>query len=204
MTASGMVVQSSSSDQVRKTLLHHSKSTDAEPQKKGRHADTHSHAWRIKFVLSTQDAPAKPINDPHHRIEGIQQTPLLWHHTRTEADRRHVQPKLHDERDDVAEIPILDIETSDPQRRTDGCKECQQDKNRQNQDLPAREELIPCHHQNQDGKADEEVNERYHHRRRWYDQSREVDLADQVGIIDQAVGSLAQSSRKEGPRQNTG
>src|SRR5262249_2148350 len=70
--------------------------------------------------------------------------------------------------------------------------------------LPAREELVPCHHENQNGKADEEVNERYHHRRRWHDQSREVDLADQVGIIDQAVGSFAQTSRKEGPRQNTG
>src|SRR6516164_3213032 len=126
------------SDQIRKAVLHLSESLDAEPQKKGRHADTHGQAWRIKSALPAQDAPAEPINYPHHRIKRIQQTPLLGHHIRTETDRRYVQPELHDERDDVAEIPILDVESSDPEGRTDACKECQQDKNRQNQDLPAR------------------------------------------------------------------
>src|SRR5262249_1484963 len=55
------------SDQIRKTLLHRSKSTDAEPQKKGRHADAHGQTWRIKSALPAQDAPAEPINDSHHR-----------------------------------------------------------------------------------------------------------------------------------------
>src|SRR5262249_24910476 len=98
---------------------------DPEPKKKRGHADTHCQARRMKFALPAQDAPAEPINDSHHRIEGIQQTPLLWHHTRTEADRRHVKPELHDERDDIAEVPILDVESSDPQGRTDASKECQ-------------------------------------------------------------------------------
>ena len=39
---------------------------------------------------------------------------------------------------------------------------------------------------------------------RRHDQPREIDLADEVGVADQAVGGVAEAGREEGPRQHAG
>src|ERR1700682_757590 len=111
MTTSGIV-----SDQVREAIFHLPKAMDAEPNKKRGDTGARRQAGQAEVALPAQDAPAKAIDDSHHRIEGIHQTPRLGDDARAKADRRNVEAELHDERDDISEIPVLDVEGGDPQR----------------------------------------------------------------------------------------
>lgn len=107
-------------NKVRKALLHLPKIPDAEPEEEcgDRHAD--AEALGIERGVAAEDAPAEAINDADHGIEGIEQAPFLWDDTAGEADRRNVKAELHDERDDITEIPVFHIERGDPEARPEG------------------------------------------------------------------------------------
>ena len=49
-----------------------------------------------------------------HRIEGVQKTPLIRNDTRAEPNRRYVQAQLNNEGNDVAEVPVFDVERGNP------------------------------------------------------------------------------------------
>ena len=52
-------------------------------RKKMRDANTQQKSRQIKrTACSSQNAPAKPIDDPDHGVEGIQQAPLLGNNAR--------------------------------------------------------------------------------------------------------------------------
>ena len=50
-------------------------------------------------------------------------------------------------------------------------------------------------------KADQKIHERDDDRRRWDNEARKIDLADQICIVDQTIRGFAESGRKKRPRQ---
>src|SRR5580704_13551676 len=198
------MMSNSPSNQVCEGSFHLSELTHPEPEEKSNYDHTDYQTWRIQFALSAKQTPPKPVDHPHHWIERIQQPPLLGHHARTEANRRHIEAKLYDERDDIAKIPIFYIERRNPKRRADTGTKGQQDEKRQHEYPPIRREPVPGHQPKQNAEADEEIDERCNDRRYRHDQAREIDLTDQLLIIDEAVGSVTQPRGKKSPRQNPG
>jgi hypothetical protein len=103
------------SDQVRKALFHPPELTNTKPQEKDRDNSAQGQTGEIEPALSAQDAPAKSVDHADHRVEGIEQAPLLRYHARAETDRRDVQAELHDERNDVLKVAIPHVESGDPE-----------------------------------------------------------------------------------------
>ena len=192
------------SDQIGEALFHFSELADAEPQEEAGDAEAEPKAGQIELAFAAEQAPAKSVDDADHRIEGIKQAPLLRDDAGAEADRRHIETELHDERNDVAEIAILDVERGDPQADPEAGHERDGREHRQQQNLPARHELVPDHQPDEDREADEEIDEGNHHRRDRHDQPRKIDLADEIGIADEAVRGIGQRGGKETPGQHAG
>ena len=63
---------------------------------------------------------------------------------------------------------------------------------------------VPTHQHEQNAKADEEIHKRHNDLAIGTISAWEINLADQIRISDQAIGSLAQPGGKERPRQDTG
>ena len=70
--------------------------------------------------------------------------------------------------------------------------------------MPAGQKLVPEHHPDEDDEADEEIDKRHHHGGRGHDEAGEIDLADEVGVADEAVGRLRQRRGKKLPWQQAG
>ena len=64
----------------------------------------------VQLSLSTQKGPAEAVDDSHHRIQRIQQSPLLRDDAAAESHGRDVHAKLDNEGDDIAEVAIFDIQ----------------------------------------------------------------------------------------------
>src|ERR1700739_2524981 len=105
-----MAQDKSASDKIGKATFRFSEAVDTEPQKEHGDAAAGRQARHIERALPAEDRPAKAVNDADHRVEGVKQPPLPGHHTRAEPDRRYIQAELHDERNNVAEVPVFDIE----------------------------------------------------------------------------------------------
>ena len=69
---------------------------------------------QVELAFTAEEAPAKSIDHTDHRIEGVDKSPLLGNDTGAEPDRRYIEAKLHDERNDIAEVAIFDVEGRDP------------------------------------------------------------------------------------------
>src|SRR5262249_1716053 len=83
-----------------------------------RDAETHGEPRPKQATLASEQAPAKSIDHSDHRIEGIEETPLIWDDVRAEPDWRDVKAQLHDERNHIAKVAVLDVERGD--QNTDG------------------------------------------------------------------------------------
>src|SRR6516165_3126985 len=140
-------------------VFHFSELSDAQPQKKPGDSETKNEAGPIEPGVAPEQTPAKSINNADHRIEGIDQTPLVRDNAGTESNRRHIEAQLHNERDNVAKIPILDVERGDPHAHTQAGHERNAGEHRQQQNLPARHKLVPDHQSHEDRKADKKVHE---------------------------------------------
>src|SRR5882762_9479806 len=102
------------SEQIDKTLFHFPELADSQPHEKGGYGHAEPDAGQIELALPAEQAPAKPVNDANQGIQGINKPPFVRNDARAKADRRPVKAQLHDERNDVAKIPILDVECRDP------------------------------------------------------------------------------------------
>ena len=67
--------------------------------------------------------------------------------------------------------------------------------------MPAGEKLVPEHHPDEDDEADEEIDKRHDYCGRGHDKAGEINLADEVGVADEAVGRFRQRGGKKLPRQ---
>src|SRR5262249_36769945 len=138
-----------------------------------------------------ENAPAKAVDDADHRIEAIQESPLLRYHRAGEADRRNIHAKLHNERDDVTEIAVFNIQCSNEQRRPKTGEHGQNYEAGQQQQLPARNESIDGHQHAEHDEVDTKIDQRHHSARDRNHDAGEIDLADEIGVADKAVRGLA-------------
>src|SRR3954469_8090185 len=108
MTMSGI------SDQIGEAFFCSAKLADAKPQKENRYEKAQTEARPIEAALTAEQAPTKTINHANHGIERIEKPPFLRHDIGAKANRRDVKAKLHDERNDVTEVPIFYVERGNP------------------------------------------------------------------------------------------
>ena len=64
-------------DQIRKALLHLAELADAPPQQDASDPDAHIDTGHKELKIATQNTPPESIDHTNHRIDGIQQSPLL-------------------------------------------------------------------------------------------------------------------------------
>ena len=121
-----------------------------------------------------------------------------------EADRRDVQPELHHERDDDAEVAVFDVQCGDPQSRPHRGGKGHRNEQRQRQYAQVGSEAVPEHQPDQNESGDQEVHEADDHRAGRDDQPREVHLGDHAGIADQALTRAAEGIGEELPGQQGG
>ena len=98
------------------------------------------------------------------------------------------------ERYDVAKIPVLDIEGGNPNPGTYAGQQSKEQKYREQDDVPRGSELIINHEKKKNNETNDKIHKGCNHCGGWYDEAREIDLADQVGVVDQAVGRLTKGS----------
>lgn len=178
--------------------------SDAEPEEEGRHTEAQHEARPIDLAGAAEKTPAEAIDDANDRIEAVEETPMLGYGPAGEADRRHVKAELQDERNDEAEVSVLHIESSDPQRWAKASKDGEDHEQRQEDDLPVRQETEPSHQQYQHHKVDDEIYEGHHSRGRGHHKARKVHLRDQVGVTGQTVGGLRKDTGEQEPRHHAG
>src|SRR4029450_1902326 len=145
----------------------------------------------VDRAVAAQDAPAEAVDHADHGIDAVEHLPVLGHDLAGEADRRHVEADLGDERDDEAEVAVLDDQRGCPDRRADRRQQRQQNEDRQQQDLPPRHQPVPQHQAGQDRETHQEIDQRDHNSRQRHDKTREVDLGDQVGAACDAERGLS-------------
>jgi len=174
----------------------------AQPEEKGDNGQTQQEAGQVKGAVAAEDAPPEAVDDTHHGIEAVEEPPFLRDHSAAEADRGDIEPELHHKGDDIAEIPVFDVQGRNPEARSQTGQQGYDDEGRQQEDLPARDKLIIDHHAEQYHEADEKIDERRDERGRRDDHPGKVNLADQAGVVDQAAGGFAQGVREQGPGQH--
>ncbi len=177
---------------------------DAEPQEEVGYGEAEAEGGPVDGGLASEEAPAEAIDDADHGIQRVEEAVLLGDDAGTETDWRNIKPELDDEGDDGAEIPVFDIQRGEPEAGPEGGKEGEENEDGEEEELPAGEEQVLAHYAGEDDKADEEINKRDDDGGSGDDEPREVNLADEVGIADEAIGGLGQGGGEEGPRQHAG
>lgn len=72
---------------------------------------------QIELGLAPQKAPTEAVDDPHRRVETVDEPPFLRNGGAGEAHRRGIEAKLQDEGNDVSEVPVFDVQSGEEQRR---------------------------------------------------------------------------------------
>jgi len=112
---------------------------------------------------------------------------LLRDDVAAEAHGGDVEAELDDKGDDVAEIPVFDVQSGDPEPRAEAGQQGEKDEEREVEELPAGKKLIPGHHPQEDDETDEKIDKGRNKCGGGDDEPGEIDLADEVGVVDQAV-----------------
>lgn len=134
---------------------------------------------------------------PTTGVEAVPEAPAFRHDGAGKPDRRDIEPELDDEREDVAEVAVLDVERSDQEGGAEARQHRQRDKGGQ-QPISAsstRSRTTPS--AEEDPEVDREIDERDDSRGSRNDQGRKIHLADQVGVADEDVRSFAEDRRKQ-------
>ena len=100
---------------IRKGLFHLPELADAQPEEEGDHDQTEGETRPIDGAGPAQDAPPEAVDDAHHRIQAVEQSPLFRDDAAAKAHRRNVQAELNHKGNDVAKVPVLDIERCYPE-----------------------------------------------------------------------------------------
>src|SRR6516162_2977661 len=102
------------SEEIGKAFFHLPELAAAQPQEKPGDGKAEAEAGQIELAFTAEQAPAKSVDHSDHWIERIKKAPLIRDDAGAETDRRNIESQLHYERNNVAEIPILDVERRDP------------------------------------------------------------------------------------------
>lgn len=192
------------SNQVSKGLLGLAEDVNPEDEKSYGDPNGEKETWEVNLTLTSEQAPPKTVDYADHWVEAVEEPPLLGNDRAGEAHRRNIESKLDDEWNDIAEVAILDVESRDPEAWAEGGEEGKENKSGEEKDIPVGDEPIPGHHANHDDEADEEIDEGDDHGGGGDDEAGKVDLADQVGVGDQAVGGFGKGGGEKGPGEHPG
>jgi len=174
-------------DQIGEGLFRSPETGDAQVEEDGDDGQTEEKTGEIEGAVPAEEAPAEPVDNSDHGIEAVEEAPLLRDDITAESDGGDVEAELDDKGDDVAEIPVFDVESGDPESRAEAGQEGKEDEKGEVEELPAGKKLIPDHHPQEDDEADEKIDKGGDKGGGGDDQPGEIDLADEVGVVDQAV-----------------
>ena len=79
--------QSEISYKIGKASFGLTEAVNTEPQKEAGDRHAHRQIRQMERTLATENAPAEAVNDPYHRVEGVDEPPLFGDDTRAEPDR---------------------------------------------------------------------------------------------------------------------
>src|SRR5262245_32464544 len=114
-----MTTSSAMSDQIGETALGAAEIGDAEPQEQRDDAEAEEETGKIQPAIAPEHAPAEAVDGADDRVETVPKAPAFRNDGARESDWRDIEAELDDERDDVAEIAIFDVERSDEEGRTE-------------------------------------------------------------------------------------
>src|SRR3984957_7365012 len=109
----GMEYVHTRSDDVGEAAFHFPEVPDADGDRRRGHGERDPH--RAGVERNAEQRPAEAVDDPDQRVERIEQAPRFRHVGGGESHRRDEQAELHDERNDVAEVAVFDVERSEQQ-----------------------------------------------------------------------------------------
>jgi len=112
---------------------------------------------------------------------------LLRDDVAAEADGGDIKAELDDKGDDVTEIPVFNVQGGNPESGAEAGQKGEEDEEREVEELPAGEKSIPEHHPQEDDEADEKIDKGGDEGGGGDDEPGEIDLADEIGVVDQAV-----------------
>ena len=101
--------------QICKSFFHPAETGDAQPEEESDDSKAEHEAGQINRTVAAEDAPAEAVDDPHHGIEAVKQPPLLRNDLAAESNRRNIKTELHNKGDNIAEIPVFNIECRNPE-----------------------------------------------------------------------------------------
>lgn len=189
---------------VSKSFFHLAKLIDAKEEEEHHYTEAEEEAWPVYMALTAENTPSESVNDAYHRVERIEQSPLVGYDTAAEADRRDIQAELYQKRHDIPKVAVLDIVCSKVQPKAHACQESDDKKYGQQEDVPAGCVHIIYHESDKDNEGYEKINETGDDRGCRYDKPREIDLTNEVGVADEAIAGLAKGVGEELPRQHSG
>src|SRR5439155_8570999 len=110
------------SNQIRKGSLSTPEIGDSDPKKDRDNSQAHEQTRHIELTLAAEKTPTEAIDNADDGIEAIPESPLLGDHCARKTYRRHVQAHLDDERNNVAKVAVLHIQSGDQECRPETCK----------------------------------------------------------------------------------
>ena len=192
------------SDHVREGFFGTPEVEDAEPEEEHHDGKAHEEARHVELALPAEQAPAEAVDHSDDRIEAVPEAPFVRNDRTRKADRRDIKTELHDERDDVAEVTVFNVERGQQKRGSEARQDGEEHKGRQEYELPARAQAKPGQQQKQQHEINPEVDQRHDRGRGGNNDARKIDLADEVGVGDETIRGLAQNAGNEKPRQHPG
>ena len=152
----------------------------AQPKEEPDNAEAHHEPRPIKGTLTSQDTPPESVDDSHHGVHTVKQAPFFRNDLSAETHRGDVKSELHQKRNDVPKIPVFYIEGGNPKAGAHAGQQGEYHKWGEQQNIPAGRESVIDHHNQQDDKADQEIYKCGNDRRSRDDQSRKIDLSNEV------------------------
>ena len=124
----------------------------------------------------------KPSITPTTGLRLYQKRHCCGHDGAGKSDGRDVKAELDDERDDIAEVAIFDVERGDQQRRAEAREHGEHDEDGQQHDLPTRRKAVPDHQHKEHREVDRKIDQRHDRGRGRNDDAREIDLTDRLAL----------------------
>ena len=116
----------------------------------------------------------------------------------------HEDAHLDEEGNGILDVAKADVQGGQRQPDAAGREKCRQNKNRQKQSVIGKVPVILDHHAEQQPETEAEIDQQRRHRSYRNEDSRKINLRNQLLIGDQAAAGHRHSIRKEGPRRQTG
>src|SRR2546423_1052189 len=125
------------SNNVREAAFHSAEVPDSRSEEEPGNHDRNGHRIGVERGNFAQHTPAKSVDYSNQGVEEIERSPSLGNVCGHEGDRRNEQAELHHERNYVAKIAVLDIESPEQQPHSHRQAHREQGEKGQEGDLPS-------------------------------------------------------------------